>query len=195
MHSGGADRAAVITRIETPRLILRKARPDDLDAIWRNVWRDEAIARWMLWEPTRTREDAEARMARTIAYQQTGNAFFACLRETDEPIGYGGVFERKPGVWEDTGICVCAKCRNQGYGREIVRALCALAFDRLGGERFVYSCFSDNARSADLCRSLGFAYTHSEDEVRKWDEYAYVADFYELMRENYVNDSEVDFHD
>ena len=172
-------------RLETPRLVLRKAREDDLDAIWRNVWRDETVARYMLWQPTLTRADAEARMARTLAYQAGGHSYFACLRDTDEPIGFAGIREEAPGVWEDCGICVAVAHQRRGYGREIVGALLALAFDGLGADAFIYGCFRENAPSAALCRSLGFAYDHSADETRRWDGLPYVCDYYIMPRDGY----------
>ena len=94
----------MIARLETPRLVLRKARAEDLDAIWRNVWRDPDIAKFMLREPTRTREAAEERMARTLAYQAKGDSYFVCLRDTDAPIGFAGVREASPGeaAWGGT---------------------------------------------------------------------------------------------
>ena len=81
----------MIDRIETERLILRKAEERDLDLIWNRVWRDERLAAMMLWTPTLTREEAEARMARTVAYQRDNYAYFICLKATDEPIGFGGI--------------------------------------------------------------------------------------------------------
>ena len=57
----------MIERLETPRLVLRKAQESDLEVIWRDVWRDEALARRMLWAPTPTLEAARERMARTLA--------------------------------------------------------------------------------------------------------------------------------
>ena len=177
----------MIERLETLRLILRKARESDLEAVWRNVWRDAAIARWMLWAPTRTLEDARARMARTLAYQARADAFFVCLKADDAPIGFAGVVEREPGVFEETGICVARAHQDRGYGREVLGALLRLAFDLNAGERFVYSCFSDNLPSAALCRALGFRYDRTEPRVREWDGYAYDLDLYCLSRDAYCS--------
>ena len=172
----------MIERIETPRLILRKGRQDDLEAIWNNVWRDDSLAERMLWQPTHDRASAEERLARTLAFPQRYPVFFVCLRDTDEPIGLAGVREEDPGVWSECGICVAARRQGQGYGREILRALLALVFDRLGGERFLYSCFRGNTASAALCRSCGFVYTHSDPGVRERDGFAYLCDHYELQK-------------
>ena len=169
--------------LDTPRLRLRKARRDDLDAIRRNVWSDASLAETMLWTPTLTREDAEARMTRTLAYQAGYPAYFVCLRDTDEPIGFAGVWEKEPGAWEESGICVAAAHQGRGYGRELLAALVELVFAGFGGKVFRYECFRDNLRSAALCRGLGFMYRSSADGVRERDGYRYVCDTYELTRE------------
>ena len=169
--------------LKTPRLLLRKGREDDLDAIWRNVWSDASLARTMLWVPTLTREEAEARMKRTLAYHAEYPAFFVCLRDSDEPIGFAGVWEKEPGIWAESGICIAAAHQGKGYGKETLTALVELVFGTFGGKVFRYECFRDNTRSAALCRSLGFVYRSSTGGIRRHDGYRYVCDTYELTRE------------
>ena len=173
----------MINRIETEHLILRKAEPRDLDLIWNRVWRDERLAATMLWTPTLTQEDAEARLQRTMAYQAENYGYFVCLKETDEPIGFGGVREISPGEWDETGLCIAASWQGRGYGKELLRALVELVFGALGGQVFHYECFHENAASAALCRSCGFVYVNSRPETRERDGYGYLCDYYELKRQ------------
>ena len=170
----------MIERLETPRLTLRKARPEDLEAIWRNVWSDDALAANMLWQPTHTREAAVARLERTLAFHEEYPVFFVCLKDTDEPIGLAGVRSEGLDVWEECGICVAARCQGRGLGKEILEALIRLVFDGLHGRKFIYGCFRENAVSAKLCRSMGFRYAYSREGVRDWDGYRYVSDHYVL---------------
>ena len=167
-------------RIETERLILRKAEERDLMPIWERVWRDEKLAATMLWAPTPTLGEARARLARTMAYQAGNYAYFVCLGETDEPIGFGGMREVEPGVWDETGLCIARDWQGRGYGKELLRALVGLAFGELGGRRFLYSCFHGNVASEALCRGCGFVYTHSDRAVRERDGYEYLCDHFEL---------------
>ena len=169
-------------RTETERLILRKAEDRDLETVWLRVWKDARLAERMLWAPTETREAAEDRMARTKAYQAKYDAFFVCLKETDEPIGFAGIREIAPGEYEESGVCIAKSWQNRGFGKEVLRALVSLAFDTHGGKRFVCGCFHDNLPSAAVIRSQGFVYTHSERLTRGWDGYEYLCDFYELLR-------------
>ena len=170
----------MIDRIETERLVLRKAEDRDLDLIWKRVWRDERLAATMLWTPTPTREEAQARLERTIAYQRDNYAYFVCLKETDEPIGFGGCREIAPGVWDETGLCIAADWQGQGYGKESLRALVELCFRELGGRVFHASCFHENVASAATIRSCGFVYAGRPPETRRCDGYEYLCDCYEL---------------
>ena len=171
----------MVERIETERLILRKAKEKDLDQIWQNVWMDGRLAATMLWAPTLTREDALLRLQRTIAYQSENDSFFVCLKESTEPIGFGGIREVSPGVYEETGICIAKAHQGRGSGTETLCALVDFAFRMKGGNRFEYGCFHDNATSAALCKSCGFVYTHSRKMTRAHDGYEYLCDFYELL--------------
>ena len=166
-------------RLETARLVLRKAEGRDLDAIWKNVWRDAALAGTMLWAPTPAREAARERLARTVAYQADNYGYFVCMKDTDEPIGFAGVRETGPRTFEETGICIARARQNLGLGKETLSALVVLVFDGLGGHRFLYSCFHDNRASSALCQACGFRYLRSEDKTRDRDGMQYVCDIYE----------------
>ena len=170
------------TRIETRTLVLRKARDTDLETIWKNVWSDEKLAEKMLWQPTRTLEEARERMLRTKQYQSVYDAFFVCLKENDEPIGFAGIREDSPGEFEETGICICAREQGKGFGREVLEALIDLAFETHKGQVFYYSCFRGNAPSEALCRSCGFVYKDSDVRRRAYDGYEYLCDRYVLTR-------------
>lgn len=174
----------MIERLETERLVLRKAEDRDLDLIWNRVWRNADLAAMMLWTPTTTREEAIARLERTKAYQRENYAYFICLKENDEPIGFGGCREIAPGEWDETGLCIAKDWQGQGYGKESLRALVELAFRELRGKSFRASCFHENLRSAATIRSCGFVYTGSHPETRRCDGYEYLCDCYERRKDH-----------
>ena len=162
-------------RIETEHLILRKARTEDTHAIWKNVWSDEEVAKYMLWIPTKTEEEANDRMARTINYQSRIPAFFTCLKETDEPIGFAGIKEIEEGIYEDCGACFMTNCQRKGYGKEMIAALTTLAFEKLNAKAVRFGCFEENIPSKSLIESMGFTFLNKVPEVREKDGYEYIA--------------------
>jgi len=54
------------------KIILRKARSEDLDSMWNNIWQDKELAKYMLWKPVENIEEAKIRLQKTIEYQVSG---------------------------------------------------------------------------------------------------------------------------
>ena len=181
----------MIKEIITNNLILRKAKLNDLDEIFNNVWKHKELAKYMLWKPNKTIEEAKDRLERTLNYQKDHDAFFITLKETGEVIGFAGVFEKEKGIYEDTGLCISGKCHRKGYGRETIRALEKLIFDYHKGKRFIYSCQKPNIPSKKLAISLGFIYSHSLPQIRDYDNYHYICEYYNLDKKDYISDNTI----
>ena len=166
--------------IETDRLILRKARLDDLDDIYNNIWSREEIAKYMLWKTTKNLEDAKIRMDKTINYQSKNYAYFIALKDSDKVIGFCGFKEIEKDIYEDAGLCIALEYQGMGYAKEVVKKLVDIVFNKLNGKRFIYGCFRENEKSKRVCLSLGFKYLKSEDKIREYDNYKYIAESYYL---------------
>lgn len=172
-------------RIETQNLILRKAKKEDLDKIWNNIWKDEKIAETMLWKPTKTYEEALQRLERTIKYQEANYAYFVCLKENDEAIGFAGVKEIEENVYEESGICIATKCQGKGYAKEVLKALEYLVFEELKANKFIYGCFKNNQKSKKVCLSQGFKFLSSGKIIREWDNMEFENELYYKNKEMY----------
>lgn len=86
-------------KLETKDLILKKAEFEDWKTIYYNLWRHKESAKYMLWQPTETDEDAKDRMKRTIAFEEKPEnkyALFVYLKKTGEAIGFAGMRELEP---------------------------------------------------------------------------------------------------
>lgn len=168
----------MINKLILRHLFLRKAKMSDFDFIWHNVWQDEKLNELMLWQTTKTFDEAKNRLGRTIEYQSNHYAYFICLKSTDEPIGFAGVIEVSNKVYEDIGICIAQRYQGLGYGKETVEGLKMLVFNKLKGDRFIYGCFRENEKSANLCRSSGFLYLRSGAVIRAYDQKEFITDYY-----------------
>ena len=160
--------------LKTEDLILRKARSDDWKPMYENIWRHESAARYMTWEVTRSEEEARDRMERTIRYQQNGGLSFI-VTCGGEPVGFAGVMETEPGVYEDTGGALGPDFQRKGYGKQMLAALERLVFG-LGADKFIVTHHRDNLPSKKVILSRGFRYTHSEEKEDR------ILDFYEKRR-------------
>lgn len=172
-------------KLTTKNLILRKARLEDLEKIWENIWSDEKIAETMLWKTTMTYENAVERLNRTINYQADNYAYFVCLKSNDEPIGFAGIKEKEDKIYEESGICIAREHQGKGYAKEVVQALEKLVFEELKGNMFIYGCFSANEKSKRVCMSQGFRYLNSEETIREWDGKKFLVDYYYFDKEMY----------
>ena len=172
--------------LEGEHIILRKAKETDWQSMLENVWGDEDVYRWMLFQPTLTEQDARDRCARSMIYQKENLAWFVALKDTDEAVGMCAIREEEPGCFEECGICVGTKYQGKGYGKEIVALLLDLGFRKLGAEAFRYGYFQDNAKSKKVAEAFGFHYDRSYELTRPWDGAAKQIDSCLLTREEYL---------
>ena len=168
-------------------IILRKARMEDWQSMWKHVWGDEEVYRWMLYTPTRTEEEAVERCRRSIEYQRDRYAWFVALKDTDEAIGLCAMREEEPGRWSESGICIGTAFQGRGYGKEIVSLLLDLAFRELGAKDIRYGYFQDNVKSRKVAEAFGFVYDRSETLTREWDGMVKDIDSCLLSRESYLS--------
>lgn len=168
--------------LRTRDLILKKPEFEDWRDIYRNLWSREESARYMLWNVTRSEEDAKRRMERTIAFQAEHTAWLVYEKESGQAIGFAGMEEISPGVYEDIGIAVGPEFTGRGYGKQILTALTDYAFSGLGADRFVASCRSENAPSRGMILACGFRYTHCENRIDPRNGLPYVLAFYEKRK-------------
>ena len=166
--------------LETNDLILRKAQFDDWADLYRNVWSREETARFMLWQVTRSEEEAMDRMRRTIQFQSKNDTWTVFEKKSGQAIGWGGVVLLSDGVYEDGSVAIGPEFVGKGYGKQILRVLTEYVFDQLKASTFIATCRSENAPSRGTILSCGFVYTHSEDRVDPRNGLPYVLEFYRL---------------
>ena len=142
--------------IETPDLILKQAVFEDWQDLYVNVWRHPETARYMLWDVTESEEAARDRMRRTLRWQAEHPYFLDVYSKVDgRAIGYAGMQEIAPGIWEEGGVALGPDYVGRGYGGQILDALIRTAFS-LGAREFRASCREQNERSHRLILSRGF---------------------------------------
>ncbi len=168
------------------KIILRKAKLDDITSIWQNVWNDEKVYQTMLFTPTLSLSDALNRMIRTTNYQALNYAYFVCDKITDEAIGMCAIQETTEGTFEECGLCVGGAYQSQGYGKEMLSLLLDLSFNKLNAKEFKYSCFEDNNKSKSLLKYYNFKFTDKYNIIRNWDKKEFIVENYILLKEDYI---------
>lgn len=155
--------------LETKDLILDKARLEDWEPMYRNVWSRPESFRYMLPEPSPDESEAQDRMRRTIAFQsERETAYTVFLKSTHEAIGFVGIQPLGDGVWEETGICLGPDFWGRGYGSQLLDCLMHHARE-LGAKTFLYSAWSENAASRHMAEKAGFVPYTTEHYTRPHD--------------------------
>ena len=154
--------------IETKDLILDKAKQEDWLPMYKNVWSRPETFRYMVIENSPSEAEAQARMERTIAFQQGRESYTVYLKSTREAIGCTGLAPLEGDTWEETGICIGPDFWGRGYGWQILQALISRAKE-LGAKEFVYSSWEDNQASRALAAKAGFKQYGAECHVREHD--------------------------
>lgn len=181
--------------ILTKDLILKKGVFEDWKALYENLWSREESAKYMLWKPAFSEEEAKERMRKSLKHQEeSGLAWFIYRRKAEatgekvseealEPIGFAGLIRLDEETYEDTGIAIGPGFVGKGYGKQVLTALTEYCFDKLGARRLICSCRAGNAASRALQLSCGFRYTHSEERNDPRNGEKYILEFYERRRE------------
>lgn len=171
--------------LETADLFIGKASFSDWEALYRSVWSHAETARYMLWSPTASKDDARRRMERTLRYQKEQPAFTVYEKASGEAIGFAGLTEAAPGVYEDTGLALGPAFTGRGYGTQVLQALMRYAFDTLHAQTLVCGCRSANEASRRLQMRCGLRFDHAEPRTDARDGTAYTLEFYSLTRAQY----------
>lgn len=151
--------------IETKDLLLKKAKFEDWYDMYHNLWKHKDSAKYMLWNPTTSEEEAKERMERTIEFEKKEKyALLVYEKASDHAIGFAGMREEHPGVYVETGVALGPDYVGRGYGKQILNALTKEAFTNGKAHKFVAACRTKNIASHNLQMSCGFVFSHTMEK-------------------------------
>jgi RimJ/RimL family protein N-acetyltransferase len=141
-------------RIETPRLLLRVPRLEDLDA-WAAMMEDEPAARFIGGVMPRS-VTWRAMMTMIGAWHATGFAMFSVIdKGSGRWVGRLGPWMPEGWPGPEVGWAIVRECWGRGYATEGAAAAVDWAFDRLGWDRVIHSISPENTASQAVARRLG----------------------------------------
>jgi RimJ/RimL family protein N-acetyltransferase len=146
--------------IVTPRLILRPAILDDLDAIQaakEDAWNDLQL--WMAWafDNQRPRQALEQSIRRVMNFQsQAGIALAGFHRINGDFVVRTALDLTDEADVYETGYWVARKYAGQGMATEAANAAIRYAFGRLGAKAISIGHFDGNDASRRIVEKLGF---------------------------------------
>ena len=163
--------------METKYIILGKAKFEDWRPMYRNVWSRSETAEYMAWHVTTDEEKARERIRKTIVYQKSHDTWLVYEKKSGQAIGFAGVEEIRPHVYQEAGIALGPEYVGMGYGKQILQLLMKYCID-LGGTEFYYQTRAGNLASKALAISSGFTYQYSERKTDPKDGRVYELEIY-----------------
>lgn len=143
-------------QLETERLILRKFKPDDFDAVHSYASCLDNLT-YMFWGPNNEEQTKtfilDAIKEAEEEKQNKDYQYAVILKETDELIGGCDIFVKNDEA--TMGWCLHLNYWKQGYGTELANALLRFGFDDLQLRRIAAHCDSENIGSYRVMEKIG----------------------------------------
>lgn len=178
----------MIKQIIGPHIVIRKAKPSDLESIYYNVYSDADLLKLMLFRVSPSLEEAKDRLEKTIKFQSDKDLFFVALKDTDEAIGLCGVIkmdELEGNIYSEGGLAIAKKYQGRGYATEMLSMLMDVAFTKYQADAFMYSYFEGNEQSKGLCNHFDFKFFDTIKQVRPEDKKEFTAIRSLIKKEDY----------
>jgi RimJ/RimL family protein N-acetyltransferase len=147
-----------VTRLTTPRLVLRHFERGDVDDLYA-MDRDDRVMRYLgSGLKGRTRQECEQGIERMVARaaERPGYGLLhASLRDGGEFVGGCGLFQVPEGDDIEIAYRLPHACWGRGFATEMARAVLAHGFEGLGLARIVGLTWPENAPSQRVLEKIG----------------------------------------
>jgi len=146
--------------IETERLVLRQARMEDAQLMYRNWANDPEVTKFLTWPTHGNIEVTEKLLASWVDSYQRDDYYqwMIVLKETGEPIG--SIMANTVGRAQSAhiGYCIGKTWWHKGIMSETLKAVMDFLFDEVGYHRVESLHDSNNPNSGAVMRKCGMKY-------------------------------------
>ena len=146
--------------IETPRLILRKARIEDAEAMFRNWANDTEVTKFLTWPTHGNIEITKKLLASWVESYEKDDYYqwMIVLQETNEPIG--SIMASTVGRAQSAhiGYCIGKAWWHQGIMSETLKSVIDFLFNEIGYHRIEAMHDPNNPNSGAVMKKCGMQY-------------------------------------
>ena len=146
--------------IETSRLILRQARIEDAEPMFRNWANDPEVTKYLTWPPHGSVEVTKQLLTSWVESYKKGDYYqwMIVLKETGEPIG--SIMANTMGRAQSAhiGYCIGKAWWHQGIMTEALQAVMDFLFEDVGMNRVEAKHDINNPNSGAVMRKCGMKY-------------------------------------
>jgi [ribosomal protein S5]-alanine N-acetyltransferase len=151
--------------LKTERLRLRKVKPADAEAIFREYAQDPEVTRYVSWRAHRNYEETRDYVRSCLLAWDTGKAFNWVIEGRDENQLMGMIVARANGEKWELGFVLARRYWGQGFMTQALQAVIDWALCRGGVFRVWAVCDVDNVASARAMEKVGMC---REGILRRW---------------------------
>lgn len=147
--------------IETPRLILRRARQEDAEPMFRNWASDSEVTKYLTWPTHSNTAVSEMVIGSWLQEYERDNYYqwMIVLKEIGEPIGSISVVRQNDHVQEaEIGYCIGSRWWHQGIMTEALAAVIEYLLTEVGMNRVAARHDPNNPHSGGVMRKCGMKY-------------------------------------
>ena len=146
--------------IETPRLILRQARREDAEPMFRNWANDSDVTKYLTWPPHGNVEVTKKVLENWVESYKKDDYYqwMIVLKETQQPIGSLMVSTVGRAQTAHIGYCIGRAWWHQGIMPEGLKAVIEFLFDEVGYHRIESMHDPNNPNSGKVMKKCGMKY-------------------------------------
>ena len=183
MHSVGTQ------RLETSRLVLRRATLADAEAMFRNWARDPVVTKFLTWQPYESEADARAYIQGQIELWEHDDDhydWFIELKSLGEVIGTIGFVRQDEATQSfEVGYAIGRNWWGQGIVAEALAEVLRFAFEEIGANRVGAQHDTANPNSGKVMRKCGMVYEGTLRQAAKSNQGIVDVSQYSMLAEEY----------
>ena len=147
-------------RLETPRLILRRAQMEDAEPMFHNWANDKEVTKYLTWPPHSNIEVTQKVLESWVESYEKEDYYqwMIDLKEIHEPIGSIMVSTVGRAQSAHVGYCIGKKWWHQGIMSETLQAVMDFLFNEVGYHRVEAMHDSNNPNSGKVMAKCGMKY-------------------------------------
>lgn len=147
-------------RLETSRLILRRAQMEDAEPMFHNWANDKEVTKYLTWPPHSNIEVTQKLLASWVESYEKEDYYqwMIVLKEIHEPIGSIMVSTVGRAQSAHVGYCIGKKWWHQGIMSETLQAVMDFLFNEVGYHRVEAMHDSNNPNSGKVMAKCGMKY-------------------------------------
>jgi len=171
----------------TPRLILRRFKPDDAQAMYDNWATDEKVPKFLSWNIHESVEETKDLIIKWVAEYDNLECYHWVIEYENDIVGAINLHAVSNKSWRaELGYNIGSRWWNKGIMTEAVRAVLKFAFNEIGFNKICALYDTENVGSGKVMQKAGMVceghfYKHTRRKDDSWGD----TDFYSILKDNW----------